>query len=236
MNLRMRLRFLGGLFAVTLLSLALFIYLEHSMARVSSIDARLQADSYTIGVEYPGIIEKQFIEEGSLIKANDALYRLRSSTLSNAIKNDELVKSSLLYSIDDQGKVVVRAAAPGRVRSIDFREGAFVPANSRMATVNLQDQGFISATFHLDAPDYARLTKQSTMTATFPDDKTVPVRIYDITMQTVNEKIRTTIRARFDGSAVNDNVFSVGTPLRTTLYLTDDTWYNRIRTAVSERL
>jgi multidrug resistance efflux pump len=232
MKFKTRIRFFIGLIAVVVLSASLFVYLDYSMSRVTSVEAKLESDTYTVGIEYSGIIEKQYIEEDSFIESNDPLFEIRSSTLSTAIRNNEIAKSSLLYSVSDDGIVMIRAAAPGRVQSIEYRQGAFVPANSRIAVVNIKNKSYISATYKLNSPDYSRLTKESRIKATFPDNKTVQGTIYDISLQTVDKEIQTTVRARFDAGAINTAAFTVGTPVETTLYLDSDTWYNRTRTNI----
>lgn len=232
MKFKTRIKFILGTLAVIVLSGSLFVYLDYSMSRVASIDARLDSDTYTVGLEYSGIIERQYVEEGAYIKTDDPLFEVRSSTLSAAIKNNEIAESSLLYSVNDEGIVLIKAAAPGQVQRVEYREGAFVPANSSIAIINLEGKGYISATYRLNSPDYARLTKNSRIKATFPDNKTVHGIIYDISLQTIDEEVQTTVRARFDTDSINATAFSVGTPVDTTLYLDSDTWYNRIRTDV----
>ncbi len=232
MKAKTRLKFLLGIAAVILLCGALFVYLDFSMSRIASVDAQLDSDIYTIGIDYSGIIEKQYIDEGAYIKTNDPLFELRSSTLSEAIRNNEVAKSSLLYTVKDDGLVLISAAAPGQVQSIAYRQGAFVPANSQIAVVNSEDKLFVSATYKLSAPDYARLDTSSKISITFPDNKTVQGSVYDISLKTVDREVLTTVRARFDQDAVNKVAFSVGTPVKTVLYLNSDSWLNRITTDI----
>lgn len=233
MNIKTRLKFLTGIITVLSIGTGLFVYLEYNMSRVNSIDAQLASDTYTVGIDYSGIIEKRFVDEGAYVKTKDPLFEIRSSTLSTAIKNNEIAKAALLYSVNDEGLVLISAAAPGQVQTISYREGAFVPANSQIALVNIDNKAFINATYKLSSPDYARLDKNSKIRATFPDNKTVEGTVYDISLQTVDKEIQTTVRARFDRKATNTNAFTVGTPVETTLYLDNDTLFNRISANLS---
>lgn len=231
-----RIKFLAGMLAVVLVCAGLFMYLNYSMSKVDSIDARLQSDNYTVGVDYSGIIEKQFVDEGAYIKTKDPLFALRSPTLSDAIRNNDVAKSSLLYSLTDDGLVTISAAAPGQVQSIGYRRGAFVPANSQIATINIENKLYVEATYKLSSPDYSRLNTNSKLTIVFPDDKQVEGSVYDFKLSTVDKEVLTTVRARFNQDAINKTAFSVGTPLTTTLHLDSDTWYSAVKNKVQSLL
>lgn len=222
-------RFIAGIIAVILVFASLFVYLNYSMSRVDSTIALLRSDTYTVGIDYSGIIEKQFIDEGAYVKTGDPLFELRSPTLSDAIRNNVVAKSSLLYSLTSTGLANITAAAPGQVQSIAYRQGAFVPANSQIAIINIENKLYVEATYKLSSPDYSRLNTNSKLTIVFPDNNRIEGSVYDFKLATVNSEVLTTVRARFNQSAINTTTFTVGTPLKTTLFLDSDTWYNTIK-------
>lgn len=232
MKFTTRLKFISGIFFVLALGAALFVYLDFSMSRVQSVDAQLNSDTYTVGIDYSGIVEKQYIDEGAYIKTGDPLFEVRSSTLADAIRNNEVAKSALLYSVTDGGNVLVSAAANGRVQTIAYREGAFVPANSEIATVNVENGLYISSTYKLSSPDYARINTKSNVVVTMPDNKTLEGTVYDISLETIDKQVVTTVKARVDQDAINKVAFSVGTPVKSTLYLDTETWYSQISSTV----
>jgi len=227
-----RLTFFTGIMFVSLLCATLFVYLDYSMSRVASVDAQLSSDTFTVGIDYSGIVEKQFIDEGNYIKKGDPLFEIRSSTLAEAIRNNEVAKSSLLYTATNDGRVLVSAAANGQVQTINYRQGAFVPANSDLAIVNVENGLYVSATYKLSAPDYARINKNSKIAITLPDNKTLEGVVYDISLETVDKEVMTTIRARVTNTDINRVAFSIGTPVETVLFLDTTTWYSRISEAV----
>jgi len=236
MKFSSRLKFIAGIVGVVAICFSLFLYLDYSMSRVDSLDAQLQSDTCTVGIDYSGIIEKQYVDEGAYIETGDPLFELRSPTLSTAIRNNEVAKSSLLYTVTDDGLVLISAAAPGRVQSIGYREGAFVPANSQIAMINIQHKLYVEATYKLSSPDYARLNKSSKITVTLPDNRAVEATVYDITLATVNKEVLTTVRARFNQDLVNTATFSVGTPLVTTLHFDSNTWFNKLQSSLQALL
>ncbi len=228
MKFTARLRFIMGIIIVVLISFSLFIYLDYSMSRVDSINAQLLSDNFSVGIDYSGIIEKQYIDEGAYVKTGDPLFELRSPTMNDAIRNNDLAKSSLLYRLSDDGLIVITAAAAGRVKTIDYKQGAFVPANSQIALINIEGKLFIEATYKLSSPDYARINNNSKVQVVFPDNTKVIGQIYDISLSTVNKEVLTTVRARFDQDYINKSVFSVGTPVGTTLYFDSNTWLDTL--------
>ncbi len=232
MKLTTRLKFLSGIVTVIALCAALFVYLDYSMSRIQSIDARLDSDTYTVGIDYSGIVEKQYVDEGAYIKSGDPLFEIRSSTLADAIRNNEVAKSSLLYSVSNNGTVLVSAAANGRIQSIAYRQGAFVPANSEVAVVNSEHGLFISSSYILSSPDYARINTNSKVAITMPDNKKIEGTVYDISLETIDKQVVTTVKTRVDQDAINRTTFAVGTPVESTLYLDTQTWYSRIATTL----
>jgi multidrug resistance efflux pump len=223
-----RLKFLIGILFVVMLCASLFVYLDYSMSRVDSLDARLSSDSYTVGLDYSSIVQKQFVEEGGYVKVNDPLFEVRSSTLAEAIRNNEVAQSSLLYKLTEKGNVLISAAANGRVQEIKYRQGSFVPANSEIAVINNENGLYVSATYKLSSPDYARINTRSKLTVILPDNTTLQGSVYNITLETVDKEVLTTVRARIDQEAVNQVAFSIGTPVRTTMLLDTNTWYDQI--------
>lgn len=232
MKFTTRLKFSAGILFVVALCAALFVYLDFSMSRVQSVDAQLRSDTYTVGIDYSGIVEKQYVDEGAYIKTGDPLFEIRSSTLADAIRNNEVAKSSLLYSVSDNGNVLVSAAANGRIQTIAYREGAFVPANSEVAVVNSENGLYISSTYTLSSPDYARINNTSKVAVTMPDNTKLEGSVYDISLETIDKQVVTTVKTRIDQDAVNKVAFSVGTPVKSTLYLDTKTWYSQIVAAV----
>lgn len=223
-----RLKFTLGILFVILLSGALFLYLEHSMARIHSVEAHLESDSYTVGIDYSSVVEKEYVEENSYVKVGDPLFELRSSSLAQAIRNNEVAQNSLLYSVTERGTVLITAAADGRVQKVSERTGAFVPANSELAVINLQNGLYIKATYKLSSPDYARIGAGSLIVVTLPDGVVLNGSVYDISLEMVDKQVHTTVKARIDQAKVNTVAFGVGTPVETVLHLNSDTLVTRL--------
>lgn len=233
MKFSIRMKFFVGLVVVVILSAGLFLYLDYSMSHINSLEAYIGSDSYTVGIDYSSIVEKQYVEEGAYVKVDDPLFELRSASLTEAIRNNQVSQSSLLYSLTDRGTVLITAAAEGRVQTVSERVGAFVPANSDLATINLKDGLYVKATYKLSSPDYARLSGGK-IVITLPDGVKVEGKIYDISLETRDKQVLTTLKARIDQSKVNQSAFTVGTPVETVLSLSDDTLASRLTRFVTQ--
>ena len=228
-----RLRLFVGILFVIVLCGGLFLFLQHSMSRISSREAYIDADSYTVGLDYSGVVEVQYKQQGDVVKAGDALFEIRTATLSDAIRNNQVTAANLLYSINDKGRVVITASADGRVREISHGKGAFVPANEKLATVDLANSAYVRATYKLSAPDYARLGANSRIVVNLPDGAKVEGTVYEVSFATVDREVLTTVRARIDTSKVNHWLLTSGTPVQTVLHLDDNSLYSKLSHVVT---
>lgn len=224
-----RLRFIIGLMFALLLAVTLSLYLQDSMSKVASTDAQLDSDTYTVGVGYSGIIEDQFVNVDDYIKKGDPLFTLRSPTLIEALKNKEVNAANLLYSIDDEGKIQITASADGQVREVIYKAGAFVPANSEIAVINSENSLFVSAIYKLSGPDYAKVTKETTVDIKLPDNRLISGTVRDFKLETKDDETLTTVTARLEQSDIDSINFSPGTPVETVLHLNGDTWFEKLQ-------
>jgi multidrug resistance efflux pump len=204
------------------------------MAHIHSVEAHIDSDTYSVGIEYASIIEKQSVEENASVKAGDPLFELRSPSLAESIRENEVAAASLLYSVTPKGTVLITATAAGKVRTISKRVGDFVPANSELAKINLEKGLYIKATYKLAAPDYARLRTGSKITVSLPDGVKLDGKVYDIRLATRDKQVYTTVKARIDQSKVNRQAFTTGTPVESVLTLNNDTRLSRLNRYVRQ--
>lgn len=225
MKLRHRIKLAGGILVVLLLVSGLFLYLNYSMSNISSRSATIESDGYAVSIEYGGTISEQFIEVGDRVKTGDPLFEIQSSTLSDALDSDSATVRNLPFSVTDDGNAVVRASNDGIIREVNFLNGAFVPANTQMAAVDIDNAKYVTARFLLNAPDYARIVREEPVTVTLPDNTHLEAEIFDITLEKNGENVYTIVKARFDQSANIPTTFASGTPVQTRWQLEQNVWY-----------
>jgi hypothetical protein len=223
-----RIRYLFGISFIVLAVVGLFVYLNYSMSNVTSRSATLESDAYTVSVEYGGMIEHQYVAVGDTVKKGQELFELRSASLADAIRLKQVDQSSLLYSLNPQGNIVLTASKAGVVRQVNFLEGSFVSANSPIAQIDVADSGYVTSRYLLRAPDYARINRDNPIIVTLPDNSRLSAKVFDISLQRDGEAVYTVVKARFDKGAKIPPTFTSGTPVTTTWQLNSNEWYNSI--------
>ncbi|MBC7512150.1 HlyD family efflux transporter periplasmic adaptor subunit [Candidatus Saccharibacteria bacterium] len=226
-----RLRLLIGILVIIGLVGGLFIYLNYAMSVVSSRSASLESDMNAVSVEYGGIIKKQYVEVGTNVKKNDPLFELTSTELSEALRTSRISTSSLLFSVTPSGDILLRASNSGILRQVNFAEGAFVPANSPIATIALDGSEYVRAKYSLQAPDYARINRGNMVSVTLPDNTRLNAKVFDIALEQDGDKVLTIVKARFNDDASISPTFSVGTPVSTSWQLENNSWYTTMLNA-----
>lgn len=228
-----RLKFLAGILITIAIVAGLFLYLNYSMSRVSSRSAQLDSDAYSIGIEYPGVIEQQFAQVGQHVARGDKLLQLRSPTLQEAISEGLVTAQDLLFEVDEKtGKITVKATRDGTVQDVEYVPGSYVPANMPIVKVSPDNSLYISARYKLTAPDYARIKRDSDVYVTLPDNTQFTAKVYDISLEQKEGVVETVIKARVDQSSVPTKEFAVGTPVATVWQLDNNTWYSSIQNFV----
>jgi len=224
MNKSSKFKFLIGILMVFVLVAGLLVYLQYSMSRSTSRSARIDANTYTIGVDYSGIIEKQYIEEGQTVKTGDSLFEIRSSALAGAIADKKIEVSTLIFDVTKEGNILLKASNAGVVNTVNYREDTYVPANNELARINLADELFVTGTYRLSPPDYARIKKGSTVLVTLPDNQKLKATVFDISLVSKDTDVDTIVKAKISDSDSSRVSFSVGTPVETVLLFDDGSW------------
>lgn len=224
-----RLKFLLGMIVVLLLVGALVAYLIYSMSTARSYKAQLAADASSLGTDYPGLIVKQNAEEGDKVKKGQVLFELKSAQLNEALNNGTVSLQSLPFSVDPtSGNILIKAPDDGVVDKVYYHNGSFAPAGGILATVNTVGSLYVVATFKLSPPDYARISKNSKLSLTLPDNTTMQATVFDITLVSNGDRADTVVKARIKNADISDYRFSVGTPVQATLQLSTSTWYQAV--------
>ncbi len=228
MSIINKLRLIGGFLFVLALLGALLLYLNNSMAHVSSVSATLLSDTYTVGTDYSGIITQQYVSEGQHVNAGDKLFAIQSSVLDADLTNGTVSKNNLGYSLDGVNNIILKSTGSGTVSQIDYIAGSFVPANKEIATITKDGSLYVQADYSLSPPDYARIKDGDVVSVTLPNDEKVPASVFNIAVQSSGQGVQTVIKARITGLDGN-SAFTTGTPVTAELHLNGKTLYNSVR-------
>jgi multidrug resistance efflux pump len=222
MTWRKRITLFLGLIFVLVLAAGLTMYVNHNNGLKASQSASLAAQDYPVGTDYSGTITKQYVQVGDDVKAGQPLFEVQSPTLARDLTQGLVTKASLNHEIKGTDTLVIAASNAGEVDSIAYTSGAFVPANSTIATVQQAGSMYVTADFLLTAKDYARVPAKATLSVVLPNNQKITATVSQIQVRTVNGAALTTVDAYSRDLANGTGLFEVGTPVQATLSLNND--------------
>lgn len=229
MKFTTRIKFLLGIVIVILGVGLLILYLINSMSIARSSKAVLAADASSIGTDYAGLIVQQNVEEGDKVQKGQTLFEVKSAQLNEAIANKTVSVDSLPFAVNpDNNDILLKASDDGVVQKINYRQGSFAPTGAILATVNTVGSLYVIANFKLSPPDYARISKDSKLEITLPDNTRMEATVFDISLVSGEGHVDTVAKARIKDADISDFRFSVDTPVQATLHLSNASWYQTI--------
>jgi multidrug efflux pump subunit AcrA (membrane-fusion protein) len=222
MTWRKRIGLAMGLLAVVVLAAGLTMIVNNNSGKVAGKSASLMAEDYPVGTDYSGTITEQYVKVGDQVQAGQPLFELQSATLERDLSQGLVNTDNLTYEVKNNNTLVITATNAGQVQDVAYADGAFVPANSTIATVQEAGTMYVAADFLLSAKDYARIPAQADMDIVLPNNETITAQVSEIKVSTENGEARTIIKAYSDQLANGTGLFAVGTPVQATLHLTND--------------
>lgn len=222
MTWRKRIGLVIGLLFVVALAAGLTMYVNANNGKIAGRSASLVAEDYPVGTDYSGTITKQYVKVGDDVKAGQPLFEIQSPILARDLTQGLVTKTSLAHELKGNDTLVITATNAGQVDSVAYANGAFVPANSTIATVQQAGTMYISADFLLTAKDYSRIPPSATVQVMLPNNKKITAKVGRIQVTTENGEARTVVRAYSSDLAKSAGLFAVGTPVDATLYLKND--------------
>jgi multidrug efflux pump subunit AcrA (membrane-fusion protein) len=222
MSWRKRIGLALGLLSVIVLAAGLTMVVNYNSGRVDSKSASLSAEDYPVGTDYSGTVTAQYVHVGDHVDAGQPLFEVESATLQRDIAQKLVNKDNLTYQVKDDDTMVVTATNAGQVEQIQYAQGAFVPANSTIATVQEAGTMYVEADFLLSAKDYSKIPSGAIVDVVLPNNQKVSATVQQLQVRTEDGQARTTIRAYSDDLANGTGLFAVGTPVQATLHLTND--------------
>ncbi len=234
MNVKSKLRLGIGILLVALLAGALVMFVEAKQAAIKSEQAEINAAIIGVGTDYTGLVTKQLVQEGEEVAAGQTLFHIKSSTLTEQIRESALKPDELIYPLNDKGEIMLKAPKAGRVSTILYGQGAFVPANKEVAQIIDQSSVRITATYQLARRDFAKVSKKTRVRIHLPNDAYVNTTVEVITVISQKDTVETEIQAKLDSFETSQLQITSGTPVDTVLYIKETTLWGRLKTRVSE--
>lgn len=229
MNHRSRFKLLFAVLCTLALCAILVVWFDLRRASLPSREAEIKATSYTVGIDHSGVITKQYVQVGDNVRADQTLFTVRSASLGEQIKELDLRADDVLYPLNEQGEVLIKAARPGIISEIKRTQGSFVPANEEIATIVTQDSLEVVARYRMPRRDYNKLNPETALDIELPSGEwTVgAIRNIEVTKQEEQE-LEVEITAAIDHSTNTRFRSANGVPVDTTIRLANDTYYSQI--------
>ncbi len=220
MTWQTRIKIVLGFGLVFALVAVLSLRLDEQVRTVHAVEGALTAQEYQVGTDYSGVLVDQYVRPGDVVRPGDDLFALNSDRLRRDLADGVMRPEDSTYRIRDDGTLMFVAAAPGTVRSVEYLEGAFVPANTVIATVEVADSLYVKADFRLRPAEYALIREVEQMAVTLPNGATVPARITDVSVAADDNIAHAAVRAQYL-ELPDAALFGAGTPVSTAIELPD---------------
>ena len=159
------------------LAAGLTMLVNYNSGKVAGKSASLVAEDYPVGTDYSGTITQQYVHVGDHVAAGQPLFEVESASLERDLAQGLVNKDNLTHEVKDDNTLVITATNAGQVDSIAYASGAFVPANSTIATVQQAGTMYVEADFLLSAKDYARIPAQADIDITLPNNQQITAQV-----------------------------------------------------------
>ena len=225
MSWRNRLRLWVGLVLVVLVVATLTLVVNQRARQAFSMNARVVASQYHVGLDYGGVVVEQYVELGDDVRSGDRLFTISSLGLQKDLTNGLDPVSTEAYDIDrKKGQVTYRATVDGTVTALAALEGGFVGGGDDMAEITAGGTQYVTAEFTLPPKDYARILEGGAAQIELPNRETVDGSVSRVSVETTDGVARTTVEV--DAPALRKRTLDAfnqpGSPVSVTLTLEDE--------------
>lgn len=222
MPLRKILTVLAALVVIASVSGAGLVHANDRSHRLSSSQAVLRSDSYSIGTPFGGSVQQVSVTRGTKVTKGQELFRLQSATLQQALATSRFNASGVGYRIIGDDVIAFEAANDGIVSDLLVADGSFIPANSVMAQIDLADTLIVEANFDLTPRHYSKVAVGSVVSVGMPDGTTVNAEVFDVQVTSNSANTAQTVMRARSQALQGKGYFSTGAPVTADLELKDE--------------
>ncbi len=216
-----RFRLLAGVVVVLLVVTSATYIFTRRQAQAVSVNAQIIAESYGVGADYAGLVVDRFVDPGDQVDQNDPLFVIESLQVARDVESGALAGNR--DDVSASGELVVRAAVPGTLRTIDVSEGAYSSAGVVLATIEQDESLSAQAVFILAPRDFGRIENEARVDLLLPDQRLLQGNVTDISVETIDGEAHVTATIASDGlvQGPDNGLIQAGTPLEARLHLTE---------------
>lgn len=158
--------------------------------------ATIESDVVVVGTAFAGSISEVSVAPGDKVASGDELFRLQSPTLQQARETSRFNPEGVGYRMSGDDTLVYVATGAGTVGDMPFGTGSFVPANTQITSIQLDNSLRVRADLALNAADYGRMPMGSTLEVTLPTRDKIETKVYEVSFEDSSEGSSAVVRAR----------------------------------------
>jgi hypothetical protein len=218
------LRYIFGIIGISVLVGSLIVFQDFTSSYKTAKGSELMADKYAVGLEYPGVITKNFVHLGDHVQKDQVLATVRSSILIEALTQAKININDLNYPLNSAGEVVLRATKDGTISDINFSEGSFIAGNKEVFDIIDDSSRYILSTTIVSPNDLKLLSNNRHILATLYNGQVIDLKIRQITIKQAGNQYVATITSVPVSQGILNNL-ALGSPIPTRLVLKDKNLY-----------
>ncbi|RPE77557.1 MULTISPECIES: HlyD family efflux transporter periplasmic adaptor subunit [unclassified Frondihabitans] len=203
---------------------AITVVVNQKATQVTAGSAAIAAEEFTVGTDYSGNITRSYVEVGDTVTKGQKLFEVQSASAVQSVGTGMLPYSGEGYSVSKTGAMVFVSTVAGIVSDIASKDGEFVQAGARLATVDEADSLFVAGDYSVSAADYDRVQKGADVRLMLPNKSTLSGRVVSFSATTSHNQALTHVVISspelVQGAA--NGLVTPGTPVTATLSLRDD--------------
>lgn len=229
MKFKNRAKLITGLIIFVAVCAGFVLYLDTARSSLDSQKAELKTNSYVVGLDFSGIILKQYVNEGDMVTRGQNLFLVKSATLTENLNNKNLEQSDLLYPLDKDGNIIITSSQSGLVERLNYRQGSFFPANKELAYISDANSVYVKATYRISPRDFNNVSRDSRITVRLPDGSAVSGSVRNTKIVSQSDIIVVEMEAKLANiNATNFRTLN-GTPVSAKLTVRERTFISQIK-------
>lgn len=228
MNIKSFFRYVFGISLVIALAGSLTVYQDYRSSYSPSTSSEVNADTFAIGVEYPGVLTKTFVKEGDEVRKGQVLANFKSTILLNQLTEAKITPRDLNYPLADNGEIALTAAKDGTVKDVAYTSGSFVPGNKEIYTLVDSHSKYIVSRHLVATRDLRLLNRNRKIEVKQYEGGTVTLQIRQIDIAISGSNYLVTI----ESTPINESELAgveIGSPLPAKVILNDQNLWTVVR-------
>lgn len=231
-----RLKLVVGVCVVLLIVSTATYFFTLRQGQAVSVSAHVEAETYDVGTDYPGIVTRSYVKTGDAVAPGDPLFVIDSLQLARDVATGALTIRN--NDVTPEGELTVRATVAGTVTALDVNEGAYVASGVPVATIERDEALSATAVFVLAPRDFGRIENNAVVDLILPNGRVAHGTVSSLSVQTIDGSAHVTVAIATDDlvDGADNGLVQDGMPLEARLHLRQDGVFAGMKDAADDLL